>query len=286
MRLRVVSALSNAGASSVRGSSSMRDEWLPAWKRGVDEVRCQMDKTEEEAQREAMFVELLAAARDPAVTTEYDVLRLMRRVMTEFGFSHFMIARLPFGEEQRFSERLLLSNWPSELVQRYDKAGVFATSKLVERLRQSKLPTFGASDALLNLAVADAVEDGEGTNLSALTYGVLFSTIDGELFLITLSGDRPEPVEGDAAWLHFILLHLFDRLCRSMENGLSPREKLSTREIECLRWAAAGKSSDEIAVILGISAYTVSSYFKTATRKLDSVNRMQAIARAMRLKLI
>ena len=50
--------------------------------------------------------------------------------------------------------------------------------------------------------------------------------------------------------------------------------------------AAAGKSSDEIAIILGISAYTVSSYFKSATRKLKAVNRMQAIAIALRLRLI
>ncbi len=47
---------------------------------------------------------------------------------------------------------------------------------------------------------------------------------------------------------------------------------LSAREVECLRWAAAGKSSDEIAIILDISAYTVSSYFKSAARKLDAVN--------------
>ena len=245
-----------------------------------------MDKTEHETKREAAFVDLMAAARDPAVATEYDVLRLMRRVMAEFGFNHFMIARLPLGQEQRFAERLVLSNWPPELVQRYDKGGTFAESKLVERLRQSTLPIFGASEALLNFFTAGQTQAGEGVALSALTYGVLFSTIDGDPFLITLSGERTEPVDGDAAWLYFILLHLFDRLCRSMESGLSPREKLSTREIECLRWAAAGKSSDEIAVILGISAYTVSSYFKTATRKLDSVNRMQAIARAMRLKLI
>ena len=89
----------------------------------------------------------------------------------------------------------------------------------------------------------------------------------------SINGDTPPPRRVAVA-------------CTKCTSGSGAREKLSSREVECLRWAAAGKSSDEIAIILGISAYTVSSYFKSATRKLDAVNRMQAIARAMRMKLI
>jgi DNA-binding CsgD family transcriptional regulator len=65
-----------------------------------------------------------------------------------------------------------------------------------------------------------------------------------------------------------------------------PMENLSSREIECLRWSAAGKSSEEIAIILDLSAHTVIGYLKSAMRKLDSVNRMQAIARALRYRLL
>jgi DNA-binding CsgD family transcriptional regulator len=92
---------------------------------------------------------------------------------------------------------------------------------------------------------------------------------------------RPELTE-----LHFSALQLFECLEKTFAAATASREKLSTREVECLRWAAAGKSSDEIAIILGISVYTVSSYFKSATRKLQAVNRMQAIAVALRLRLI
>ncbi|SEL86483.1 DNA-binding transcriptional regulator, CsgD family [Xaviernesmea oryzae] len=232
------------------------------------------------------FADLLLAVKDPSVTSEYEILRVMRRVATEFGFLHFMVARLPFGEDYRFAERLVLSNWPADLVRRYDRAGVFATSRLVDMLRLTKLPVFGVSQTLLDFPVEEVGEENANAALPLSTYGTMFVSVDGESFVVTLSGNRQDPDAQEAAWLHFILLHLFERLCRSMESGMAPREKLSAREIECLRWAAAGKSSDEIAVILGISAYTVSSYFKTATKKLDAVNRMQAIARAMRLKLI
>ncbi|WP_310296009.1 helix-turn-helix transcriptional regulator [Rhizobium sp. BE258] len=58
------------------------------------------------------------------------------------------------------------------------------------------------------------------------------------------------------------------------------------REIECLGWAAAGKSSFETAAILRISAHTVNGYMKSAMRKMDVVNRMQAVAKACRLGVI
>ncbi|MNL69341.1 HTH-type quorum sensing-dependent transcriptional regulator VjbR [compost metagenome] len=79
---------------------------------------------------------------------------------------------------------------------------------------------------------------------------------------------------------------MLDILSRRTRQQEGPRERLSARELECLRWTAAGKSSEEIAIILNISSHTVVSYLKSAMRKLDSVNRMQAIARACRFRLL
>jgi DNA-binding CsgD family transcriptional regulator len=226
---------------------------------------------------------------DPAsVRTEYELLHLLRRLISRYGFAHFMIARLPLADEQRFSERLVLSNWPAELVRQYDAGETFQTSELVERLRQTKLPVTGGPE-LMEPA-------GKGAGKAAVFrlpphtgmghFAVLLHTTYGEPFVAVLSGTRDEPAGAERATLYLALLQLFECLERTFDAGSGAREKLSSREVECLRWAAAGKSSDEIAIILGISAYTVSSYFKSATRKLDAVNRMQAIARAMRMKLI
>jgi DNA-binding CsgD family transcriptional regulator len=217
------------------------------------------------------------------------VLHLMRQCTAKFGFSHFMIARLPSGEQQRFAERLVLSSWPSDMVRQYDAVTVFHASMLVERLRQTKLPIFAETVLLVN-AEGDKAVDAIGTLFAGPAmrnaFAVLMHTTAGEAFAVLLSGTRAEPDRAETADLYLTLLQLLETLERTFEAGSSVRDKLSAREIECLRWAAAGKSSDEIAIILGISVYTVSSYFKTATRKLDAVNRMQAIARAMRMKLI
>ncbi|MFP3803129.1 response regulator transcription factor, partial [Paraburkholderia sp. SIMBA_027] len=54
----------------------------------------------------------------------------------------------------------------------------------------------------------------------------------------------------------------------------------------CLNWTAAGKTSAEIADILGLSEHTVNHYLNRATKKLDTVNRTQAVAKALRIGLI
>lgn len=231
----------------------------------------------------------LTALHSGEAKTEYEVLQLMRQCAAQFDFSHFMIARVPFGEQHRFSERLVLSSWPAKLVRDYDVSGIFQLSLLVERLRHTKLPVFSSTASLL--AEVSGLSGPQMTGLVTgesmeSTFAALFHTTFGEAFIIALSGGRNEPAGREAAELYFTLLRHFETLEKTFDPGASPRDRLSMREIECLRWAAAGKSSDEIAIILGISVYTVSSYFKTATKKLDSVNRMQAIARAMRLKLI
>ncbi|MDX3929184.1 MAG: LuxR C-terminal-related transcriptional regulator [Shinella sp.] len=224
------------------------------------------------------------------VRTEHELLHVMRRCTGKFGFSHFLIARLPENELQRFSERLTVSNWPAELVRRYDALGLFHESRLVADASVTKRPVYG-DGRLFACAADDDPRNGEAAalfeslGLEASLAFLLHST-QGEPYILVFSGRREPLARPDLAELYFISVQLFECLEKAFTLGLEPREKLSGREAECLRWAAAGKSSEEIAIILGISVYTVSSYFKSAARKLQAVNRMQAIACALRLKLI
>lgn len=61
---------------------------------------------------------------------------------------------------------------------------------------------------------------------------------------------------------------------------------INNRETECLQFAGNGMTSDDIAERLGLSVHTVNAHLSSATSKLDSVNRIQAIAKAIRLGLI
>ena len=53
-----------------------------------------------------------------------------------------------------------------------------------------------------------------------------------------------------------------------------------------LLWAARGKTSAEIAIILGLSERTINFHCDQAMRRLDVVNRTQAVANAVAEGLI
>lgn len=58
---------------------------------------------------------------------------------------------------------------------------------------------------------------------------------------------------------------------------------LNTREVECLQWAAGGKTDSEIAQIIARSHATIRFHVRRAMEKLNAVNRGQAIFRAAQL---
>jgi len=59
--------------------------------------------------------------------------------------------------------------------------------------------------------------------------------------------------------------------------------RLSKREVECLRFAAIGKTDREISMILKLSHATVRYHVQRAGEKLNAVNRSQAVFKAGQL---
>ena len=54
---------------------------------------------------------------------------------------------------------------------------------------------------------------------------------------------------------------------------------MTKREIECIKWAAEGKTSWEISKLLSISQRTVDFHLANCITKTDSINRQQAIVK-------
>lgn len=67
---------------------------------------------------------------------------------------------------------------------------------------------------------------------------------------------------------------------------LPPGSRLSKREVECLRWAAIGKTDLEISMIMSRSRATVRFHIHNASTKLDAVNRSQTVFKAAQLGYI
>ncbi len=71
-------------------------------------------------------------------------------------------------------------------------------------------------------------------------------------------------------------------------NGIDTSDALvvSARELDCLRWVAAGKSAWESSVILGISERTVRFHLNSAREKLNCTTTTQAVAKVVAQQLI
>jgi LuxR family quorum sensing-dependent transcriptional regulator len=62
--------------------------------------------------------------------------------------------------------------------------------------------------------------------------------------------------------------------------------QLTPRQLECLTRIAAGQTSAEIGAALGLSTRTVDHYVTHACARLGVRNRAQAVAKAIRTRLI
>jgi DNA-binding CsgD family transcriptional regulator len=80
--------------------------------------------------------------------------------------------------------------------------------------------------------------------------------------------------------------HFHTHILESLGVDENATVHFTNREIECLKWAAAGKSVWETSRILGITERTVSLYLETARTKIGAVNKTQAVAKAIRENLI
>lgn len=69
-------------------------------------------------------------------------------------------------------------------------------------------------------------------------------------------------------------------------NTRAKSHTLTSREVEVLTWVARGKSAWEIGEILDIAKRTVDEHAQTAVRKIGAVNRMHAVAIAVRDSII
>lgn len=80
------------------------------------------------------------------------------------------------------------------------------------------------------------------------------------------------------------LLRACQPLMEADRHSQAPR--ISRREMECLSWAAIGKTNWEASRVMDISEHTVIYHLRNAARKLGAVNRQQAVTKAIELGML
>jgi DNA-binding CsgD family transcriptional regulator len=210
------------------------------------------------------------------LTSSNNVQAVMRLLADYVGASHFLLARYDLIQEQGL-DFIVTSNWPFDLVRRLgsELASGYARSTELEKCLSLLTPSF----ALLPDDIVPP--DDISRQYCSLTFCVGRTRFSLMLLFsegIILSQERLREVG------------LFAAYGASFAEGSDAKTErdfeLTERELECLFWIAEGKTSDEIAVILGISRNTINNYITSVMRKTATKTRSEAIAYAVRNNLV
>ncbi len=216
-----------------------------------------------------------------------DVANAFEHALARYDIQHFIAAAVS-AKGQPFEDAVIASRWPAEFFMLYIENDCGRFDPLLRRSMQSQMPFEWQTDSY--------PPDGDPRAAELLRRAAEFGLKQG--YVVPIHG--PKGYEGCVAMaaaalelsvhaksaVHLMALYAFDRM-RTLRGKLPDKKLLLTaREREVLSWVAAGKSAAQISQALKISKRTVDEHSQTAARKLGAANRTQAVAIAMRDRII
>lgn len=199
------------------------------------------------------------------------------------GFSAVACIKMPdFGEET--ADCVLMSTMPEAWLRRYVDTGFLKRDPLLKEVLRTYEP-FSWSELLMRRVL----DRGDREMLDeAARYGMtdgfvvpIYET-GGYTGFVGMAGATGTIARADRGPVVAACVYLHNKLSLLRRRESDRIFDLTTRELDCLRWAAVGKSDWEIGQILMISAKTVNYHIENAKRKFGVATRVQAIVAAMR----
>jgi len=216
--------------------------------------------------------------------TPEQVVEQLAATLSVFGFSTILITGVP-EPPQRVEPYFLMNGWPRGWSVQNAKANNYADDPAAAWCRRTINP-FEWSRANGRPQAAPPVLPCAIQEDPALKKGYVVPVIraTGATSCVTMAGERPELDARSRRAIYMLGLYAHARAVSLLDctDGAGPRRELTLREREVLQWIAAGKSSWDVSVILGISERTVNWLISRAGRKLNAVNRTHAVVNAIR----
>ncbi|MCX8569857.1 helix-turn-helix transcriptional regulator [Aminobacter sp. MET-1] len=159
--------------------------------------------------------------------------------------------------------------------------------QLLRQVRHSTAPCWWAdeaeAEAFAGLVWTNRLEPTAGGGR-----GIAFPVYSdcGQAGLFVFAGAQLAPSSAALHDLHGRCFQLFNSIAGLARGRAAAMPSMSRREIECLKLTSRGYTSEEIAKELKLSVHTANQYLTQTTQKLNAVNRMHAVAKALRLGLI
>lgn len=221
-----------------------------------------------------------------------DLMRAIDHQARAAGFEHWMYALdLPAPGEHR--RQYTLSGYPGAWVAHYFESGYLQVDPVIAHCRAHATPYVwpiaGESregiDEPARRMFDEAGSFGLRSGLSIPVHG-----LGCAWGLVSLATARPvsaKDMRRVSAKMH-LFAHCLHEAAHRHAHGTAPVETphLTPRELECLRWAAVGKTSWEIGMLLHIAERTAVFHLQNAMGKLGTMSRQAAVVRAIALGLI
>jgi len=219
-------------------------------------------------------------------STRSGLSRYLARVSANVGADAYLLIEV--ARDGAVDEaRIVASNWIYDAIR---AVGI----DLIQRIAHAPQTTFMSVEPRLWRPRAEvhersAISADDADALEAAGHVEIASArikAGGLSYCILFSAGRPRSIGAAGLPAACVALSYALSAMAASAPALATRHLVSERERECLAWVSHGKTTDEVAVILGVSSNTVNSYVAHAIQKLSSRNRAMAIATAIRAGII
>lgn len=228
-----------------------------------------------------------------------DCLDLLLDIRAKLSCKHLIhcsIARPGLDPRLPEADMTVTLTTPVNWIQRYSDCNYFETDILFDADGEQWHPS--VKGCLLDMhdftdnnpRMAEMLEDGMRHDIGNMYLIAAYPHPRGTpaccIFTFDIEKREQEAFKRNNKALIFKSLEQLNNLLLSDRQQICINNPLTPREIDCLRWAANGKTDSEIAEILNIARWTVVTYLQNAKTKLGCSNRTSAVATSIAMGII
>ena len=224
-----------------------------------------------------------------SITVADDISKTLLDAKQRYGLNHIVYIGLSIPK-LTVDEPYIAVTYPQEWIEHYKRERFIEVDPVLNQGLKSILPMDWQQLEKTTRKVKQLFDDAADFKIGSQGISIPIRGRHGDLALLSLTSDL-SPLE----WRNFKLaymrdfqvlaVHIHQSVLRANDAEIE-ETPLSRRELECLYWAACGKTADEIALILKLTRRGVRFHLSNVIFKLNVVNVTQAAAKASAYEMI
>jgi LuxR family quorum sensing-dependent transcriptional regulator len=228
---------------------------------------------------------LHAITRLNAAASVGEVCATLLDLCSDYGIGALLGGFIPDAAQPSTQARdsVIMDRWPLEWAQRYFARGYIGIDPAISAVRNAHGP-FGWSDLKADDEAQQRVLDEAGD--FGLRHGVTvpLHPLEGGIIGLSLAGERLDLPPRALGKITLLATYAIGQTL--LLSARRPAPDITPRQLEVLKWLVAGKTTGDIAAILGIADDTANNHVRALHTRFGVSSRAQLVAEALRLRLV